>query len=321
MTPDTAPCIAVRDLTVRIGGEVILDGASFSAPKGAMTMLLGDSAAGTATAIKAIAGLERLQAGTIEVEARDVTKVKAGRRNVAVVFESHALFPHMTVFENVAYPLRVAKLDRAAIEVRVTEVARLLGFAHVLDSLPRDVSEGLKRRAGLARAVVREPAVYLFDRALSSLDDDFRGAAREVIAFLRERFNASIIMPTNDGAEAMRLADWLVVMADGHVLQEGASAELRAHPATLDIASRVCVPALVLRDGGIVAIEPEGVRVQVVDGPSFLLPVVVGDLEIGERVTLAAMPAGFKPGGWASVPPEALLLFDSSGTAMSRRQP
>jgi ABC-type sugar transport system ATPase subunit len=313
------PCLAVRDLTVRIGGRVFLDAASFSAPRHAITVLLGDAQAGTSTAIKTIAGLERATAGSIHVEGQDVTKSRAGRRNVAVVFEGHALFPHMTLFENVAYPLRVAKLDDVAIEAHVAEIARLLDFVHVLDRRPRDVSEGLKRRAGLARAIVRKPAAYLFDRALASLDDDFRSAAREVIGFLRLRFDATIVMPTADGAEAKRLADWLVVMADGRVLQEGVAAEVRAAPASLDIARCVVVPALVLRDGGIVAIEPEGVRIQAVDGPSFLLSVVSGDSEIGERVTLALPLAALQPGGWDTVPPESLLLFDSSGVALPRR--
>ncbi len=304
---------------VRIDGDVILDEASFVAPRHAITMLLGDGAAGTSTLIKAIAGLESAREGTIEVDGRDVTKLKAGRRNVAVVFEGHALFPHMTVFENVAYPLRVARLDRAAIEARVTEVARLLDFASVLDRRPRDVPEGLKRRAGLARAVVREPAVYLFDRALSGLDDDLRGAAREVIGFLRQRFNATIIMPSSDGAEAMRLADWLVVMAEGRVLQEGGAAALRAAPASLDIAARIAVPSLVLRDGGIVGIEPDGIVVQMGDGPRFKLKFTPGDAEIGERITLAVAQAALKPGGWEAVSPEALLLFDSDGVAFGRR--
>ncbi|MSO74137.1 MAG: ABC transporter ATP-binding protein [Alphaproteobacteria bacterium] len=319
MTPDAAPCIAVRDLTVRIGGSTILDTASFSVPRHAITVLLGDAGAGTSTAVKVIAGLESARGGTIEVDGRDVTKLRAGRRNVALVFDGHALFPHMSVFENVAYPLRVAKLGRDMIEARVTEVARLLDFAHVLERRPREVSEGLKRRAGLARAIVREPAVYLFDRALASLDDEFRGAAREVIGFLRERFDATIIMPIGDGAEAKGLADWLVVMADGRVLQEGVAAELRAAPASLDIAARVAVPPFALRDGGIVAIEPEGLRVQAVEGPSFLLSVVRGDAEIGERVTLAVAPAALKLSDWDTLSPDALLLFDADGIAFSRR--
>lgn len=314
----STPYLAVRDLTVRIAGQVFLDAASFSAPRHAITMLLGDAEAGTSTAIKAIAGLERASEGAILVEGKEVTKARAGRRNVAVVFEGHALFPHMTVFENVAYPLRVAKLGHPAIESRVSEIAKLLEFSHVLDKRPRDVSEGLKRRAGLARAIVREPVAYLFDRALASLDDDFRGAAREVIGFLRDRFDATIVMPTADATEAQRLADWLVVMAAGRVLQEGTTAALRAAPASLDIASRVAVPSLVLRNGGIVAIGPEGIQVQVLDGPSLLLPVAPGDAEIGERVTLAVSPVALKSGGWNAVAPDTLHLFDSNGAAFIR---
>lgn len=319
MSAAAEPCLAVRDLTVRIGGRVILDGISFSAPRHAITVLLGDAEAGTATAIKAIAGLESVRGGTILVEGRDVAKLKAGRRNVAVVFEGHALFPHMTVFENVAYPLRVAKLERAVIERRVGEIASLLEFADVLGRRPRDIPEGLKRRAGLARAIVREPAAYLFDRPLASLDDDFRGAAREVIGFLRERFDATIVMPTSGGAEAMQLADWLVVMAEGRVLQEGAAAAVRAAPASLDVAARVVRPPLALRDGGVVAIEAAGVRVQVVDGPMFLIPVLPGDAEVGERVTVAAAPGDLGAGGWDAIAPEAVLLFDTTGERFARR--
>jgi ABC-type sugar transport system ATPase subunit len=313
------PAIAVRDLTVRAGGHLVLDRVGFAAPRAAITVLAGNAESGAASVIKAVAGIERAAGGTIEIDGKDVTRARAGRRNVALVFETHALFPHMTVFENVAYPLRIARVDRAAIERRVGEAAELLGFAHVLDRKPREVPDGLKRRAGLARAIVREPAAYLFDRPLSSLDDDYRGAARGVIAFLRERFDATILMPAGDGEEAVGLADRLVVMSAGHVLQEGAAAEVRAAPASLEVAQRVIMPLLALRDAGIVAIEPRGLRIQARDGPTLLLPVEPGDAEVGEQVSLAVAPKHLLQGDWNAVPPDAFLLFDSTGRSFARR--
>ncbi|MGD9536026.1 MAG: ATP-binding cassette domain-containing protein [Alphaproteobacteria bacterium] len=313
------PAIAVRDLTVRIGGRVVLEQVGFTAPKGAITVLAGDNESGATTAIKAVAGIERAAGGTVEIDGKDVTKLRAGRRNVALVFETHALFPHMTVFENVAYPLRVAKLGHEAIARRVGEVAELLGFTHVLNERPREVPEGLKRRAGLARAVVREPVAYLFDRPLSSLDDDYRGAARGVIAFLRERFNATILMPSGDGEEAARLADRLVVMSAGSVLQEGAAATVRAAPVSLEVAQRVIVPPLVLRDAGIAGIEPAGLRIRTSEGRVLLLPVEPGDAEIGERVSLGVVPSRLRQAGWDALPPDVFLLFDSTGRGFPRR--
>lgn len=303
---------------MRIGGELCLDATSFVAPRRALTVLLGDAQDGTSAAIKAIAGLERASAGAVLVDGRDVTKVRAGRRNVAVVFEGHALFPHMSVFDNVAYPLRVARLSEATIAARVDEIAGLLGFSHVLGQRPRDVSEGLKRRAGLARAVVREPAAYLFDRELAALEDDYRSAARDVIGFLREHFDATILMPSADGAEAARLADWLVVMADGRVLQEGPAEAVRKAPASLDVARRALTRALVLRDGGIVGLRPDGVRVRVAEGQEYHLPFAAGDAVVGERVVLGASSSALKSGGWEALPGGELLLFDSSGVAFAQ---
>jgi ABC-type sugar transport system ATPase subunit len=311
------PVLVLRGVGVAAGVRTPIDDVSFAVPAGATSVLLGPADSGASTTIKAIAGLARVSAGTIWVAGRDVTRARPGRRGVAIVFENAALLPHLSVCENVGYPLRVAGLDRAEIDRRVVEIAERLAFRHVLQEKPRAVNEGLRRRAGLARAIVREPAVYLLDRTFASLDDDLRGAAREAVAFLRERGSPTIVLPSGDAAEAARLADHLVVMEGGRVLQAGPAAAVRARPASLAVAERVAVPGLAYRDAIVLSAEPAGIALRLEDGPSLVLALDPTGIEVGERVTLAVPPARLVGEGWAGVPEEALLAFDSAGHAIA----
>ena len=311
-----AQSVILSEVTVRQGGETLIERVSLDADAGATTVLLGPTDSGAATTIKAIAGLIRVNEGSITVGGIDVTRERAGRRNVAVVFESHTLFPHMTVFENIAYPLRVARLDPGEIERRVGAIAERLGFSSVLNEKPHRLADGIKRRAGLARAIVRAPGAYLLDRTLASLDDDFRGAAREAIRFLREQEHATILMPSADAGEAMQLADRLVVMARGGALQQGPADDVRQRPQSLAVAELASTPILAFQEGVVLAIEADGLQVRLSDGVTLHPAVNSRDVELGERVTVAAPRAALKGGGWAAVDPAALLLFESAGIAL-----
>jgi len=308
--------VILREVTVRQGGETLIERVSLSANAGVTTVLLGTTDSGATTTIKAVAGFVRVNEGRIAVGGVDVTRARAGRRNVAVVFEGHTLFPHMTIYENVAYPLRVARLEAGEIERRVGVIAERLGISKVLNERPRRIDESIRRRAGLARAIVRAPGAYLLDRTLASLDDDFRGAAREAIGFLRAQEHATILMPSADAVEAMQLADRVVVMANGGVLQEGPADEVRLRPLSLAVAELASAPVFAFQEGVVLAIEPGSLRVRLNDGVTLALPIKPRDVEQGERVTVATPRSALKDGGWGALEPGMALLFDSAGVAL-----
>jgi len=211
---------------------------------GEFVVLVGPSGCGKTTTLRMIAGLEESTAGRILIGGRDVTHVHAKDRNIAMVFQSYALYPHMSVRENISFALKIAKLDPAEIDKRIGEVAAILGLSELLDRRPGTLSGGQRQRVALGRAIVRRPEVFLFDEPLSNLDAKLRTSTRSELIKLRRRLGATVIYVTHDQVEAMTMGDRVVVMNEGRVQQIGAPVEVYDDPDNQFVASFIGSPAM-----------------------------------------------------------------------------
>ncbi|MCO5222018.1 MAG: ABC transporter ATP-binding protein [Thermomicrobiales bacterium] len=218
---------------------------------GEFLVLLGPSGCGKSTLLKMVAGLEDVTSGEIYIDDRLVNYVKPGDRNVAMVFQSYALYPHMTVRENIGFPLKMHKLPKAEIDRRVTEAAEILGLRDLLDRRPEQLSGGQRQRVALGRSIVREPAVFLMDEPLSNLDAQLRVQTREEILKLHARLGTTTIYVTHDQIEAMTMGHRIVVMRSGVVQQVGKPQFVYDHPANTFVAAFLGNPRVNLQTGAI----------------------------------------------------------------------
>ena len=233
-----------------------------------MVVLVGPSGCGKSTTLRMVAGLEDPTAGSIMIDGRDVTQLPPAERDIAMVFQSYALYPHMTVFENMAFGLRIAHLPEAEIKKRVERVAASLGLESYLERLPKALSGGQRQRVAIGRAVVRQPKVFLFDEPLSNLDAKLRGEMRREIARIHGESNATAMYVTHDQIEAMTLADQIVVLKDGVVQQIGTPVEIYEAPANRFVAGFFGTPTMNFLEADLAQIgERSSAR-----GPGFEIP-------------------------------------------------
>ena len=251
---------SIRCRKVYAGGVEAVKGVSLDIPDGSFTVLLGPSGCGKSTLLRMIAGLETITAGTISIGGRVVNDVEPADRDIAMVFQNYALYPHMSVYDNMAYGLRNRGVDKATIEARVAEAARMLEIGPFLDRKPRALSGGQRQRVAMGRAIVREPQAFLFDEPLSNLDAKLRVQMRLEIRQLHNRLKATSIFVTHDQVEAMTLADTVVVMNAGRVEQTGTPLEVYRKPASKFVATFIGSPAMNLVPGKVV--EPGMVEIE-----------------------------------------------------------
>jgi multiple sugar transport system ATP-binding protein len=218
-------------------------------PDGAFLVLLGPSGCGKTTALRVLAGLEMPTAGTVHIGDRDVTRIQPRDRDVAMVFQSYALYPHMTVGENIGYPLRIRGLSKKDQRAGALRVAEALEIPHLLDRRPRHLSGGQRQRVALARAIVREPSVFLMDEPLSNLDAKLRTSMRGEIKRLQKRLGTTTLYVTHDQAEAMTMADLVAVMREGELQQLAPPDEIYDHPANRFVAAFVGNPPMNVLEG------------------------------------------------------------------------
>ncbi len=226
------------------GGVVGVDDVSLAVGEGAFTALVGPSGCGKTTILRLVAGLEEPTDGSVHIGPRDVTWLPPRERDVAMVFQNYALYPHLTVRENIGFPLRVRKIAAPEVARRVRKAAELLEIDALLERKPAQLSGGQRQRAALARAIVREPALFLFDEPLSNLDAQVRAQTRAELVALHRRLGATMLYVTHDQVEAMTMAQSVAVMAKGRVLQEGAPMTLYREPASLAVARFIGSPSI-----------------------------------------------------------------------------
>lgn len=248
--------IAVHDLSLEISD-------------GEFVVLVGPSGCGKSTTLRMIAGLESISSGRLWIGDRQVNGVAPSARDVAMVFQNYALYPHMSAFDNMAFALKMRKLARREIERRVREAAEVLGIVELLGRRPRELSGGQRQRVAVGRAIVRQPQVFLFDEPLSNLDAKLRLQMRKEISRLHRQLGATMVYVTHDQAEAMTLGDRIVVMHEGHVRQVGKPLEVYKRPADQFVAGFMGSPGMNLIEGSIEA-----------DGPSATFRSIAGDLTL-----------------------------------------
>ena len=226
-------------------GEVpILHGVDIEIRDGSFTVLVGPSGCGKSTLLRMIAGLEQISGGEIRIGGKRVNDIPPKARDIAMVFQNYALYPHMTVRENMAFALELAKQDKATIESKVARAAEILALGALLDRYPRQLSGGQRQRVAMGRAIVRDPQVFLFDEPLSNLDAKLRVAMRSEIKELHQRLKTTSIYVTHDQIEAMTMGDQIVVMRDGRIEQTGSPLDLYDHPANQFVAGFIGSPAM-----------------------------------------------------------------------------
>jgi multiple sugar transport system ATP-binding protein len=252
-------------------GFVAVHGIDLVVEDGEFVVLVGPSGCGKSTTLRMVAGLETPSAGRLLIGDRVVNDVPPSERDIAMVFQSYALYPHMSVYENLAFALRLRKLAPADVEARVRRAANVLGIDSILDRTPRQLSGGQRQRVAIGRAIVREPRVFLFDEPLSNLDAKLRVHMRREIARLHRELATTVIYVTHDQVEAMTLGDRIVVMNAGRVEQVGAPIDVYDHPRTLFVASFIGSPAMNLLEG---TLRAEGGTISfVADRSGVALPV------------------------------------------------
>ncbi len=236
--------IRLERVSKRFAGFLAVDGVDLTIPDRSFFVLLGPSGCGKTTTLRIIAGLEMPSAGRVLLDGEEVTGLRAGRRDIAFVFQLFALYPHLNVRRNIAYPLRARGVPRAQARRRVEEVARLLGIEHLLDSRISRLSGGDRQRVALARAIVRRPRAFLMDEPLGTLDAEFRERMCEELRGLHDRIGATTVYVTHDQIEAMRMADRIAVMNGGRIEQLGSPQELYRRPSSTFVAAFIGSPAM-----------------------------------------------------------------------------
>ena len=264
--------VELHGIEKRYGKIVVLQSIDLVVESGSLTVIVGPSGCGKTTLLRLIAGLEKVTEGEIHMDSRRIDQLSPRDRNDAVVFQNYALYPHMTVRENIGFPLRIQGLRRTEIQQRVTETASILNLEDLLDRKPSQLSGGQQQRVALGRAMVRKPALFLFDEPLSNLDAKLREELRRELSDLHARLQTTMIYVTHDQAEAMALADKLVVLEQGRVQQAAPPAEVYRKPANRFVAEFIGSPPMSFLPGRLVRAMGEGDTNVWVGSASCLLP-------------------------------------------------
>ena len=266
------PRLVLSDISKRYDDVIALDHVSFEVQDGELLVLVGPSGCGKSTTLRLIAGLESLQAGKIALNGADITTTAPKDRDIAMVFQNYALYPHMTVRQNLGFGLKMKKMSSSKIESRVKETAEALDIESLLDRKPGQLSGGQKQRVAVGRAMIRKPAVFLFDEPLSNLDAKLRVTLRNELIRLHQRLAATILYVTHDQIEALTLGDRIAVMKDGQIQQLGTPQQVYNEPANTFVASFIGHPAMNLvppsvfrleTDATLVGIRPEHLIISV----------------------------------------------------------
>ena len=280
--------ITIRNAVKAYGAVEVLHGVSMAARDGEFVVLVGPSGCGKSTLLRMIAGLESITDGDIEIGGRIVNELEPKERDIAMVFQSYALYPHMTVRDNMAFALKLARRGRDQIESAVNRAAEILDIGSLLDRYPRQLSGGQRQRVAMGRAIVRNPAVFLFDEPLSNLDAKLRVQMRTEIKALHHRLGATMIYVTHDQMEAMTMADRIVVMRAGNIEQVGTPLEIYDRPVNSFVGGFIGSPAMNLIDGVVVSAGDQ-VCLRDRDGNDWPLP------ERAKAYAGRAIQLGFRP--------------------------
>lgn len=282
--------VTLRNICKSYEGVPITCGIDLDIADGEFVVFVGPSGCGKSTLLRLIAGLEDITDGELQIDGERVNELPPMDRSVGMVFQSYALYPHMSVAENMAFGLKLAKVDKGEIRQRVESVAKILQLDQLLERKPKDLSGGQRQRVAIGRAIVRNPKVFLFDEPLSNLDAALRVQMRLELSRLHQELQATMIYVTHDQVEAMTLADKVVVLNGGRIEQVGSPMELYHHPANLFVAGFLGTPKMGFLKGRASRVEASGCEVELDAGCRLFLPVSGATLKAGDPVTLGIRP-------------------------------
>ncbi len=300
--------ITLRNLVKSYGKTDVIHGINLEVADGEFVVFVGPSGCGKSTTLRMIAGLEEVSGGEILIGDRVVNELDPKTRNIAMVFQNYAIYPHLTVRQNIAFGLYTSTLSKEQKAAKVSEAGAMLGLEPLLDRRPSDLSGGQRQRVAIGRAMVRDPAAFLFDEPLSNLDAQLRAQMRIEIKALHQRLGTTIAYVTHDQVEAMTMADRIVVMRDGHILQSGAPMEIYDNPVDVFTARFIGTPSMnvlvVIEEGGVMRPADPGTVLAGIR-PHDLL---VGEAGAGASLSLAGRVTAVEPLG-----PETLVHFEVAG--------
>ncbi|MCZ8186580.1 MAG: sn-glycerol-3-phosphate ABC transporter ATP-binding protein UgpC [Beijerinckiaceae bacterium] len=297
--------LVLKGIAKSFGPVEVLRGIDLEVANGEFVVFVGPSGCGKSTLLRVIAGLEEVTSGTILIDGQDVTAERAAERGLAMVFQSYALYPHMSVYRNIAFALENMRLPREEIEARVRRAATMLRLTDYLDRKPGALSGGQRQRVAIGRAVVRDPKIFLFDEPLSNLDAELRVATRKELAGLHAEIGGTMIYVTHDQVEAMTLANRIVVLNKGRIEQVGTPLELYNRPANLFVAGFIGSPRMNLISG---RVGPDGHFEMPGGALAQSGPFLPAGLAPGAEITLGIRPEHVLPAGGEA--PDAILTVD-----------
>jgi len=283
--------VSLKNISKRYGNnEPVLHNINLDIEHGELVVLVGPSGCGKSTLLRVLCGLEDISSGELRIGDDLVNDLPPAERGIAMVFQSYALYPHMTVYRNMAFGLKIHGANKADIDKRVRDAAKVLHIDHLLERLPRELSGGQRQRVAIGRAIVREPRLFLFDEPLSNLDAALRAKTRIELARLHRDLGATMVYVTHDQVEAMTLGDKIVVLSEGHVQQAGTPLTLYQQPANRFVATFIGSPTINLLPARVIEVLDAGVRLQLGNGSKVLATVDGSRLQVGETVEVGLRP-------------------------------
>ncbi len=282
--------VTLSKLSKSYGNTPVLHNIDLHIEHGELVVLVGPSGCGKSTLLRVLCGLEDISSGELRIDADVVNNLSPAERGIAMVFQSYALYPHMNVFKNMAFGLKIQGSSKEDIAQRVLAAAKVLHIDHLLERLPRELSGGQRQRVAIGRAIVRKPRLFLFDEPLSNLDASLRAKTRIELSRLHRDLAATMVYVTHDQVEAMTLGDKIVVLNEGHVQQAGTPLTLYQQPANRFVATFIGSPTINLLPARVLETSSSGVRLQLADGSKVLALVDGSQLQPGESVEIGLRP-------------------------------
>jgi multiple sugar transport system ATP-binding protein len=306
--------LTLKNIHKSFGKTAVLSGIDLDVADGEFAVIVGPSGCGKSTLLRTIAGLEDLDEGTVTIGETDVTRLPPSERGIAMVFQSYALYPHMTVYENMSFGMKIAGAPAGEIDQAVRAAAETLGLTALLDRKPKELSGGQRQRAAIGRATVRRPRIFLFDEPLSNLDASLRVKMRHEFARLHDTLETTMIYVTHDQVEAMTLADRIVVLRDGLIEQTGSPHELYTYPANRFVAGFIGSPAMNFLAGSVVESCPDQTIVRLESGTTIQVNAGSGELSPDSPVTIGIRPEHLSSGGDHNLVETKVMLVEPLGS-------
>jgi multiple sugar transport system ATP-binding protein len=306
--------VRLKNVNKAFGEVKVLHDINLEIKDGEFMVFVGPSGCGKSTLLRAIAGLEDITSGELQIGGKVVNDVPPAERGIAMVFQSYALYPHMSLYDNMAFGLKLAKMPQAEIDKAVHGAAKILNIDHLLDRKPKALSGGQRQRVAIGRAIVREPEVFLFDEPLSNLDAALRVRMRYEFAKLHENLKTTMVYVTHDQVEAMTLASRIVVLSTGKIEQVGAPLELYEYPVNIFVAGFIGSPKMNFIEAEIVSGSQDAAIIRLKNGAEMRARVDAAAAKPGDKVTLGIRPEHFVIGGAENTLEATLSFVESLGS-------